>query len=97
MAPLLLQIPYDETGGTHNLTGLIRLVSAYTIRYGAEFSKPTQVGACDATINEDSTTVFRARTGAVHKAKRADRGTYKTVRRETAQFILAVVEDMWVR
>ena len=30
VAPLLLQIPYNETGGTHNLIGLIRLVAGYT-------------------------------------------------------------------
>ena len=35
VAPLLLQIPYDKTGGTHNLIGLIWLVAAYTTRYGA--------------------------------------------------------------
>ena len=35
VAPLLLQIPYDETGGTHNPIGLIWLVAAYTTRYGA--------------------------------------------------------------
>ena len=42
---LLLQIPYDETEGTHNLIGLIRPVAAYTTRYGAEFAKPARVGA----------------------------------------------------
>ena len=30
VAPLLLQIPYDEMGGTHNLIGLIQPVAAYT-------------------------------------------------------------------
>ena len=37
------------------------------------------------------------RTEATHKAKRANRITYKTARRETAQFILAIVEDTWVQ
>ena len=32
--PLLLQIRYDETGGKHNLIGLIRLKNAYVARYG---------------------------------------------------------------
>ena len=36
---LLLQIPYEKTEGTHILIGLIRPVAAYTMRYGAEFSK----------------------------------------------------------
>ena len=34
LAPLLLQIPYDETGGKHNLIGLIRSKLTYITRYG---------------------------------------------------------------
>ena len=37
VAPLLLQIPYEKTEGTHNIIGLIRPVAAYTTRHGAEF------------------------------------------------------------
>ena len=37
LAPLLFQIPYDKTEGTHNLIGLIRPVAPYTTRYGADF------------------------------------------------------------
>ena len=45
VAPLLLQIPYEETGTVHNLIGLIRPEAAYIARYGAEFLKPARVGA----------------------------------------------------
>ena len=38
LAPLLLQIPYDQTEGTHNLIVLIWSVASYTTRYGAEFA-----------------------------------------------------------
>ena len=34
IAPLLLQIPYDETGGVHNLIGIVRANQAYLKRYG---------------------------------------------------------------
>ena len=97
VAPLLLQIRYDETGGTHNLIGLIWLVAAYTTRYGAKFAEPTCIGAYDATIDEDTISVVRARMEAARKAKRVKRGTYEAARQETLQFILAVIEDMWVR
>ena len=56
-----------------------------------------KVGAYNATINDDATAIIRARTEAAHKAKRADCATYETARRETAQFILAIVDDNWVR
>ena len=80
VAPLLLQTPYDKTVGTTNLIRLIRPVAAYTTRYGAEFVEPTRVGAYDATIDNESTSVVRARTEAAYKAKRTNRGTYKTAR-----------------
>ena len=76
MAPLLLQIPYNKTGGTHNLVGLIRPVTSYTALYGAEFVEPKRVGAYDATNDDNSTAVIRAQKEAAHKAKRADRSTY---------------------
>ena len=97
VAPLLLQILYEETVDVHNLIGLIQLEAAYTMRYCAAFLEPTRVGAYDAAIDDYATAVVRARTEAAHKAKRVDRATYETARRETEQFILAVAEDTWVR
>ena len=61
MAPLLLQIPYDETGAVHNLIGLIRPEVAYTTHYGTALLKPTRVGAYDATIDDYDTAVVRTR------------------------------------
>ena len=81
MPHLLLQIPYDETGGTHNLIGIIRANPAYLKRYGEAFPEPTRVGTYDLEINNDAMAVVRARREAAHKARRADRATYDTARR----------------
>ena len=97
VAPLLLQILYDKTGAVHNLIGLIQPEAAYVARYGAAFPEPARVGAYDPSIDDNATAVFRARTKAVHKAKRTDRATYETARRETTQFVIAVVADTWVQ
>ena len=97
IAPLILQIPYDETGGMHNLFGIVQAKPAYLKRYGEVFPEPTRVGAYDLEINDAATAVVRARLEAAHKARRADRATYDTARRETTQFVLAVVADTWVR
>ena len=40
VALIHLQIPYDDTGGTHNLIVLIWPVAAYTTCYDAEFPNP---------------------------------------------------------
>ena len=82
VAPLLLQIPYDETGTVHNLVGLIWTEATYVARYSEAFPEPTRVGAHDKNIDEDASAVVRARSEAAHKAKRADRATYETARRE---------------
>ena len=78
IAPLLLQTPYDKTGGTHNLIGIIRANPAYLKRYGEAFPKPPRVGAYDLDIDDNATAVVRARLEAAHKARRADRATYDT-------------------
>ena len=96
IAPLLLQIPYEERGGTHNLIGIIREKPAYLKRYGEAFPEPTRVGAYDLEIDDDTTAVVRAWLKAAHKARRANRATYDTARQETTQFMLAVVADTWV-
>ena len=69
----------------------MRPVAAYTMCYGVEFAEPERVGAYDATIDDYATAVVRACTEAAHKAKRANRGTYKTARHETVQFVLVVI------
>ena len=79
------------------MIGLIRPEAAYIALYGEAFPEPTRVGAYGKTIDNDATTVVRTRTKAAHKAKHADRATYETARQETAQFVLAVVDDTWVR
>ena len=97
IAPLLLQIPYDETGGTHNLIGIIWEKPAYLKRYGEAFPKPTRVGAYDLEFDDDATAVVWTRLKAAHMARRADRATYDTARWETTQFVLAFVADTYVR
>ena len=77
-----MQIPYDETGGTHNLIGIIRAKPAYLKRYGEAFPKPKRVGAYTLDIDDDATSVVRARLEAAHKARRADRATFDTARQE---------------
>ena len=44
VAPLLLQIPYSETGSVHNLIGLIRPEAAYVARYGEAFPSTQESG-----------------------------------------------------
>ena len=78
VAPLLLQIPYDETGGKHNLIGIIWSKLAYVACYGEAFPEPKRVGAYDLDIDENAMSVVRASQEAAQKARRADRATFET-------------------
>ena len=78
VAPLLLQIPYNDTGAVQNLIGLIRTEADYVACFREVFTDPTRVGAYDKNIDNDATAVVRARSKAAHKAKRTDSATYET-------------------
>ena len=93
----MLQIPYNKTGAVHNLIGLIWPKAAYVARYGKAFPEPKRVGAYDPDIGDNAAAVVLARLEAAHKAKHTDLATFETTRRETTQFVLAVVADTWVR
>ena len=76
--PLLLQIPYEETGGTHNLIGIVRAKPAYLKRYGEALPEPKRVRAYNLEIDDNTMAIVRARLEAAHKARRADRAAYDT-------------------
>ena len=97
VAPLLLQILYDEMGAVHNLIGLIRPETAYFARYGEAFLEPTRVGVYDPNTNDNATAIVRARLEASHKAKHDNHANFETTRREMTQFVLAFNADTWVR
>ena len=93
VAPLLHKIPDDKTGAFRNLIGLIWPEAAYVARYGEVFPNQTRVGTYYNNIDNNATAAVPVRSKAAHKAKRADRATYERARRETTQFVLAVVAD----
>ena len=90
IAPPLLHIPYGERA---ERTIFIRPKAAYVARYGKAFPEPKRVGAYDPDIDDNTKAVVRARLEAAHKAKGADHATFETARRETTQFVLAVVTN----
>ena len=80
VAPLLLHNLYDETGGNHKLVVLIWSKLAYVARYGKALPEPKRVEAHDIDIDDKNTTVVCTRREVAHKARCADRATFKTNR-----------------
>ena len=52
--------------------------------------------AYDTNIDDEATAIVHSILEAAHNVKRADCATFETARRETTQFVLAVVADTWV-
>ena len=93
LTPILLQIPYDEAEAQDNLIGIILGDVKYTAKYGQAFSPPKRVGAYDNSLADNAKPVVHAKGEARWRAKRLDRNTFETARRETTSFILKAVED----
>ena len=93
---VLLVIPYDEVTGTHNLVGLILDEADYKALYTSSFPIPTRPGIYP-TIAEDTKSPVRARLEAEHAATVADFKTYEAAERDAQRFIIAAIEDTWIR
>ena len=76
---------------------MINLATTYQSRYGQAFVATKRVGSYDETIADDAKAAVRAKMEAKHRARRVDRSTYETARRETVHFILRVVHGTWVQ
>ena len=70
---------------------------AYKARYGAKFPTPARPAIYDVDIPIDVTNAVRDRREAAHTTRREDYRLFAAAERESTKFILAVVEDTWVR
>ena len=70
---------------------------AYKTRYGANLPTPARPAIYDVDIPIYSTNAVQARREAAHTAKKEDYRLFAAAERDSTKFILAVIEDMWVR
>ena len=71
--------------------------AAYTARYTTTFPPLNRVSHYDSNIADDAEKGARAKAESKHNVKKADYNMYVSACREAGKFILAVVEDTWVR
>ena len=94
--PLLLDIPYDEQQGGHNLIGLVEPTALYQARWANPFPIPIRPPAYPA-IADDATPVVRARREAEHAILTRDYTSYEAAERAVAKFIRDAVDEVWYR
>ena len=70
---------------------------AYKTLYDVNFPTPARPAIYDVKIPIDASNAIRVRREAAHMAKKEDYRLFSAAECESTKFIIAVVEDMWVR
>jgi hypothetical protein len=96
LLPILMEIPYDQLGGTHSLMGILTDATRYAANHGgATFVRPLHLPLYDATIADNATTVVRVPRESAHQAKLNDCASFEAAKHGAAQFLCEVVDEVW--
>ncbi len=96
LLPILMEIPYDQLGGTHSLTAIITDAVRYAADHGGHvFVRPSRLPLYDTSIADDATTVVRVRSEAAHTARLDDYASFEAAERGAAKFLREVVDEVW--
>jgi hypothetical protein len=95
LLPILMEIPYDQLGGVHSLTGLLTDPARYAANRGATFVCPTRLPLYDGSIANDATTVVRVRAELAHKARLDDFASSEAAEHGAAKFLCDSVDEVW--
>ncbi len=95
LLPILMEIPYDQLGGTHSLVGILTDATRYAADHGgATFVRPLRLPLYDVTIADDATTVVRVCAESVHQAKLNNYASFEAAERGAAKFLRKVVDEV---
>jgi hypothetical protein len=96
LLPILMEVPYNQLGGTHSLVGILTDAKRYTTNHGgATFVRPLRLPLYDMTIADDATTVVRVHAESAHQAKLDNYASFKAAERGVANFLRKVVDEVW--
>ena len=93
----VVPIPFDTESGEHNLMGLILSDFEYQERHENAFPAYLTRPKAYPEVAKEASLGDRAQIEATHKAKVKDWETIDCARREVRAFIIANVEDTWIR
>jgi hypothetical protein len=96
LLPILMEIPYDQLGGTHSLVGILTDATRYTANHGgATFVRPLCLPLYNATIADNATTVVCICTESAHQAKLNNYASFEAAECGVAKFLCKVVNEVW--
>jgi hypothetical protein len=96
LLPILMEIPYDQLGGTHSLMGILTNATRYTADHGnATFVCPLCLPLYDTTIADDAITVICVCAESSHQAKLDNYASFKAAECGAAKFLCEVINEVW--
>ena len=90
LTTILLPLPYFLEKEIHNLMGIVLDKDYYKQRYFSNSPKPINPSVYDEMIPNNATNLVQAKAKAVHYF------LFAAAKRETRDFVLAFIEDIWV-
>jgi hypothetical protein len=96
LLPILMEIPYDQLGGTHSLVGILTEATRYAANHGgATFVCLLRLPLYNATIADDATTVIRVCVESAHQAKLDNYASFEAAELSAAKFLCKVIDEVW--
>jgi hypothetical protein len=96
LLPILMEIPYDQLGGTQSLVGILMDATRYAANHGsATFVRPLRFPLYDATIADNATTVICVCVESAHQAKLDNYASFEAAKHGAAKFLRKVVNEVW--
>jgi hypothetical protein len=95
LLPIFMEIPYNQLGGVHSLTGLLTDPARYASEHGGTFVHPTRLPLYDGTIANNATTAIRVCAESAHKARLNNFASYKAAKCRAAEFLRDTVDEVW--
>jgi hypothetical protein len=90
-----MEIPYNQLGGIHSLTGLLTDPARYATNHGATFVCPIRLPLYNSTIANNATMVIHVHAESAHKARLDNFASYKAAERRAAKFLRNTVNKVW--
>jgi hypothetical protein len=96
LLPILMEIPYNQLGGTHSLVEILTDAKRYAANHGgATFIRPLRLPFYNVTIANDATTVICVCAESAHQAKLNDYTSFEAAERGAAKILCKVVNEVW--
>ncbi len=96
LLPIMMEIPYDQLGGTHSLTAILVDAARYATDHGGNaFKRPDRLPLYDSSIADDATTVVRVCAESAHKFRLDNYTMYKAAEHGAAKFLRETVNEVW--